>query len=211
MKILVIDDHEIVAIGLKIIIEKNYKKCNLEYTTDPEEGYSRCLFNKYDLIIMDVNIPDSNMMIVMTNILMKKPDTKILILSMNPDNIFAKQFLRKGAYGYINKDAPESELIKAIKMVDSGKRYLSKRLLEKISNDMFEKRTDNPFDKLSERELEICSYLVKGFSVTEISSIVQLHTSTIGTHKTRILNKTGVKNLLELRDIAKQYKIPTCN
>lgn len=209
MKFLIIDDHLIVALGLKILLEKNYKSSQSENTVDPEEGYNLAINKNYDLIFLDVNLPGANAMNIIANILRNKPKSRILVFSMNPDEIFAKLFIRKGAMGYINKESTDAEILKAVNCIMSGKRYLSKKLLQKISDDIFEKRTDNPFDKLSEREMDICAYLIKGFSISEISDVIQLHTSTIGTYKSRILEKTGAHNLLDLRDLAKEFNIPT--
>jgi DNA-binding NarL/FixJ family response regulator len=97
----------------------------------------------------------------------------------------------------------------AVRTILQGGLYLSPRLVQKMSDDFLLSRTENPFDKLSQREMEVCSFLIKGYSLTDIADIMQLHKSTIGTHRSRIMEKVGVKKVFELREIANQYNMPT--
>jgi two-component system invasion response regulator UvrY len=96
----------------------------------------------------------------------------------------------------------------AIRLILSGGLYLSDRLVQKMSDDFLLSRTENPFDRLSQREMEVCSFMIKGYALTDIADIMQLHRSTIGTHRSRIMEKIGVKKIYELRELAIQYNIP---
>jgi two-component system invasion response regulator UvrY len=140
--------------------------------------------------------------------LAKKPQQLIMMFSMNPDIVYAKRFLRLGAKGFVNKENPPSELMLAVRTILQGGLYLSTRLVQKMSDDFLLSRTENPFDKLSQREMEVCSFLIKGYSLTDIAKIMQLHKSTIGTHRSRIMEKVGIKKVYELREIAIQYNVP---
>jgi two-component system invasion response regulator UvrY len=99
-------------------------------------------------------------------------------------------------------------VVSAIRTILANGMYLSDKLVQKISDDFLFSRTDNPFDKLSQRELEVCAYLIKGYTLSDVSDIMQLHKSTIGTHRSRIFEKLGIKKIFELRELASEYNIP---
>jgi DNA-binding NarL/FixJ family response regulator len=110
--------------------------------------------------------------------------------------------------GYLRKDAPIDEIKKAIDNVLNSKRYMSPELSEKLLIDLHSNRnTENPFDKLSPKEFEIVQHLAYGDSVSEISRKLNLHTSTIGTHKARIFEKLQCHNIIELNNLAKVNNI----
>jgi two-component system invasion response regulator UvrY len=184
----------------------------------PEAQFRSCMTAKetitafseqeFDLVILDVNIPDTNIHTVIDYMLVKKPSQLIMMFSMNPDTVYAKRFLRVGVKGFVNKESSPAELIMAIRTILSGGLYLSTRLVQKMSDDFLLSRTENPFDRLSQREMEVCSFLIKGYALTDIADIMQLHKSTIGTHRSRIMEKIGVKKIFELRELAIQFNIP---
>jgi DNA-binding NarL/FixJ family response regulator len=127
---------------------------------------------------------------------------------MNAENMYAKRYLKLGAMGYLRKDASGPEIIKAISTVLNNKRYISPELNEKLLTDLQSNHpAENPFDKLSPREFEIVQHLANGNSVAEISQKLNLHTSTIGTHKARIFEKLECKNIIELNNLAKVHRI----
>ena len=127
---------------------------------------------------------------------------------MNSEEMFAKRYLRMGAMGYISKDAPLNEIKNAIESALKNNRYISPGLKEKLAMDVLDNNNqENQFDKLSPREFEIVQHLVHGDSVSEISKILNLHTSTIGTHKARIFEKLHCHNIVELTMMAKVHNI----
>jgi two-component system invasion response regulator UvrY len=127
---------------------------------------------------------------------------------MNSEVIFAKRYLKMGAMGYISKDAPLSEIIKAIENILHEGSYLSNNMKEKLAMDELEgNNNENQFENLSPREFEIAQHLVQGESVSAISKKLNLHTSTIGTHKARIFEKLKCQNIIELVMLAKMNNI----
>src|SRR5262249_2350725 len=127
---------------------------------------------------------------------------KVLIITMSSEDIYARKYLQLGVRGFITKEAPPAELRKAIATVMDDRLYMSPRVQELINRDTLGERSRNPFDSLSSRELEVMAHLVEGKNISEIADILSVHTSTIGTHKARIMKKLGVKNVLELNKIA---------
>ena len=208
MRFLLVDDHSITLQGLEMVLKHEYVDAQFSSCITVKEAINYFSKEDYDLVILDVNMPETNVHTLIDYMLAKKPTQLIMMFSMNPDTVYAKRFLRVGVKGFVNKENPPSELLAAVRTILSGGMYLSHRLVQKMSDDFLLSRTENPFDKLSQREMEVCSFLVKGYSLADIADIMQLHKSTIGTHRSRIMEKIGVKKIFELREMAIQYHIP---
>jgi DNA-binding NarL/FixJ family response regulator len=206
--ILLVDDHPIITDGLKLIIKNYIAHCNTDVANDGDTAFEKIKHNNYDLIIMDVSLPNTDSFNTVSNILAIKPGSKILMFSMNSEEMFAKRYLRMGAMGYISKDAPLNEIKNAIESALKNIRYISPGLKEKLAMDVLDNNNhENQFDKLSPREFEIVQHLVHGDSVSQISKTLNLHTSTIGTHKARIFEKLHCHNIVELTMMAKVHNI----
>jgi DNA-binding NarL/FixJ family response regulator len=124
---------------------------------------------------------------------------------MSSEEIYGRKYLQLGVHGFITKDAPPSELRKAIVTILDDKRYISTQLQEQLNKEIIGGQPFNPFEKLSSRELQVTMHLVEGRSVSQIASLLSVHTSTIGTHKSRIMNKLGVDNLIDLNRMARLF------
>ena len=206
--ILLVDDHPIIIDGLKLVIKKFIAHCKIDMANDGDTAFEKIKRNNYDLIIMDISLPNTDSFNTVSNILAIKPGSKILMFSMNPEEMFAKRYLKMGAMGYISKDAPLNEIKNAIESALQNTRYISPGLKEKLAMDVLDNNNqENQFDKLSPREFEIVQHLVHGDSVSEISKMLNLHTSTIGTHKARIFEKLHCHNIVELAMMAKVHNI----
>ena len=207
-KILLVDDHSIVRSGLKTLIKDFIPHCTVDEAQDGDSAFEKIKMDDYDLIIMDVNMPNTDSFGTIETIFSFKPETKIIIFSMNAEEVYAKRFLKIGVKGYVKKDAPANEITKAIIMVLNGKKYMSEELSEKLLNDLQKNNnSSNPFDKLSSRELEIVQHLIQGDSIAVISQKLKIHTSTVGTYKFRIFEKLQCHNIIELSLLAKFCKV----
>jgi DNA-binding NarL/FixJ family response regulator len=205
---LLVDDHSIVRTGLKLLIQEFFAHSNIDEAYDGDSAFEKIKNHDYDLVVMDVNMPNTDSSGILETILAFKPSVKIIMFSMNAENMYAKRYLKLGAMGYLRKDASGPEIIKAISTVLNNKRYISPELNEKLLTDLQSNHpAENPFDKLSPREFEIVQHLANGNSVAEISQKLNLHTSTIGTHKARIFEKLECKNIIELNNLAKVHRI----
>ncbi|HXS55145.1 MAG TPA: response regulator transcription factor [Hanamia sp.] len=206
--LLIVDDHAIVRTGLKMVVQDFLAQCNIDEAEDGDSAFAKVRSHDYDLIMLDVNMPNTDSFGLVTSILTLKPGVKIIMFSMNAEEIYAKRYLKMGAMGYLRKDAPGDEIQKAIQTVLNDKKYISEELSQKLLNEMNVKGEDeNPFDKLSPREFEIVQHLANGESVAEISKKLSLHTSTIGTHKARIFDKLQCHNIIEINKLAKAHHI----
>jgi len=204
-KILLVDDHMIIRSGLKMLLSNDLCNYSFEEAADGETALEQLKNNDYALMVLDINIPGTDTFSVVENTLLLKPATRILIFSMNSENIYAKRFLKMGVKGYVRKDEPAEEIKNAVFTVLNNKRYISKTLGENLAREMFEKRSDNPFDKLSPKQFEITQFLIQGKTISEICSVMSLHSSTVSTQKNRIFEKLNVGNLVELYALAKLH------
>lgn len=206
--ILLVDDHSIVRTGLKLLINDFLPHTKIDEANDGESALQKVKQTNYDLVVMDVNMPHTDSFGTLQAILTVKPETKVIMFSMNAEEVYAKRYLAMGAVGYVRKDAPNEEIEKAINTVLNDKTYISPSLTQKIFSGLHSKKeTENPFDKLSSREFEVVKHLSKGDSVGEISKKLNVHTSTVGTYKSRIFEKLHVHNVIELTNLARAHDL----
>ncbi|MEP7164058.1 MAG: response regulator transcription factor [Ferruginibacter sp.] len=207
MKFLIIDDHVVIRTGIKFLLFEKYHPGAIDEAYDGESAMEQLKANKYDLIIMDIQMPNTNTLSLMEFIKKEYPNTKVLIYSMSAEKIYAKRFLKNGAMGFLSKDAPLQEITNAIDMVLSNKIYISELFAEILVEDSYNGKPGNPFDQLSKREFEIAKLLLSGETLTGISQKLKVQPSTVGTHKQRLFEKLSITNLLELKELAMTYNL----
>lgn len=206
---LIIDDHVVVRSGIKTLLSDMYKPCRIDEANDGESALANIRKRHYDLVMLDIQMPNTDTLALMQQIHQEFPDMHVLIFTMSPENIFAQRYLKAGAMGYLNKDSSLEEMQKAVALVLSGKKYISETLLEILASSAGQEKSDNPFNKLSPREFEITRLLLSGKTISQISQQLGLGVSTVGTHKSRIFEKLNVQNLLEMKDLADSYETPS--
>jgi two-component system invasion response regulator UvrY len=206
-KFLLIDDHEVVRMGIKNVLEVLFKPCEIAQAYDETSAVAQLKKMTFDLVLMDIQMPDTNSLGLMEHIKIHYPGTRVLIFSMSAENTYGKRFLSAGAMGFISKNSQLAELTKAIQQVLDGRKYISPELAEYFASEISASQSDNPFNKLSSREFEIASLLIQGRSLTEIAELLSINTSTVGTHKAKLFEKLNVKNLVELIELGKIYAV----
>lgn len=204
---LLIDDHAIVRSGIKFWLSAEYNTTEIDEAENGKEASIKIQDKEYDLVLLDIHMPDTNSFDLLKFIMATKPNSKVLIFSMNSEGMYAKRFLRAGAVGFVSKDAPIEELKKAVELTLNNKKYYSEKFIDSILSDTGGEENVTPFLKLSGREFEITSLLLEGKSVTEISQILNIHNSTTGTYKARIFEKLNIENVLQLNKLAVLYDI----
>ncbi len=206
--ILILDDHEIVFSGIELLVTFYNKPYKLSFCSNEKMFFSDFSSSKFDLLIVDVNIPNMDSLEFCKQILKENPKQKILVYSMSSDEIYTKPFLNLGCKGFLSKSALNEELMEAVELILNDGTYVSKHYKNYLAENIFSaKKVMNPFETLTERELEIMRLFLQGMGSKEISNYTNLHSSTIGTYKLKILEKVGVKNLLDLSNLAKVYGI----
>lgn len=204
-KILIIDDHSIIRVGIAFLIRQEIPSATIDEAKSGDAAVTMLKKNTYDLVILDVNIPGTDTIDFISYLLTATPHLNILIFTMNPEEWYGRRFLKMGVKGFLNKESPEDEIKKAIWMVLKGNRYISPALAQIISMDALEKKKENPFDELSNREFDVAMRLTRGDSVSVIAESLNLHASTVGTHKAHIFEKLNVQNIIQLADLARLY------
>lgn len=204
---LLIDDHEIVRSGVKNVLQELFKPCEIYEAKDEKSALIQLKERKYDLVIMDVQMPDTDTAGLMEYIKTRYADLRVLMFSMSSENVYAKRFLKAGAMGFVSKNSGLTELKKAVELVLNDRKYISESLAEQLAGEIGSQQPFNPFDKLSAREFEIASLLMGGKSGNEISALLSINSSTVGTHKARLFEKLNINNLPELIEVARIYKL----
>ena len=203
-RFLIVDDHFIVRTGLCVLIREEFMQVQIDECRDGDSAWAKIQANGYDLVILDISMPSTDTFSLLKKIFMLR-DQKILILTMSSEDVYAKKYLDLGVKGFINKEAGPTEIRRAMVNILNNKRYLSSRMQDKLTTEVLEGRTQNPFETLSPRELEIMNHLIDGKNVSETAHILSLHISTISTHKANIMHKLGVSNIIELSKMVQMF------
>jgi DNA-binding NarL/FixJ family response regulator len=204
-KFLIVDDHEIVRKGVKQILSELYFPCTILEAHNEESALQQFKEHNFQLVLLDVQLPDTNTLSLVEFIRIQQPEAKVLIFSMGAENIYAKRFLKAGAMGFVSKKSGLEELKKGIDLALNNKRYVSDTLAELLATESDSNRMGNPFEKLTAREMEIANLLINGKSVSEIGDLLHLSVSTVGTHKARLFEKLSIENLAQLYELNRVY------
>lgn len=209
MNVLIVDDHPLISFAVEVLIERNFRSAETDTAKTGEEGFKMIKRFDYDLIILDVNLPDTNALALVPRILQAKPESKILIFTTAPENILAKRLFSLKVMGFLTKDGGDTEMLTAIKTILQGKRYISPDFSQKVVSDFLNGHEieSNPFETLSSREHEILLEILKGKTSKEISEHLHLHYSSVNTYRSRIYGKINVKSQMELFEKAKVFNI----
>lgn len=204
---LIADDHVVVREGMKSILKDLCPFMQVDEAVNGDQVFGFVKKIPYDILVLDVNMPDTDAITLVTNILAYKEESRILIFSMNEEQLYAKRFLKLGVMGYLDKESDADEIKKALEHVLNGMMYMSEKLRNLFFEQPITTPKENPFQELSNRELQIAKYLLKGYSSGQIKDTLNLHSSTVGTHKIRTFEKLKVKNVIELRELAHLYQL----
>ena len=208
-KILIADDHGVVRMGLSLIIKKLRPNATIDDVEDYQKVMQKVKENTFDLAILDLNMPNGNFNEALQAIKSKNSETKVLIFSSQDESLYAVRYLKMGADGFLHKDSSEDAINKALtKMLDKG-RYMSDDVKDALINDKLNKRetTINPLEILTGREMEVAARLVVGEPMKDISNNLNLHSSTVSTYKTRILEKLNIQTIPDLIKLFNFYHL----
>ncbi|MCI0921658.1 response regulator [Sphingobacterium rhinopitheci] len=206
-KILIADDHSIVRLGASIIINEKFKNTEIINATTIEEVYNNLRDSKFDLLLLDINMPGGNNIKVVKEMLDLQSDLKILIFSSYDENIYALRYIEAGAAGFLNKNTAMEELANAIQSIQDRGRYMSDAIkdlyVQKLTTNKSTLDKANPLFKLSNREMDVAKHLIEGHGILEVSNLLKLSSSTVSTYKSRIFEKLAVNNIPELIELFK--------
>ena len=155
-----------------------------------------------DVVILDINMPGRSGLDIIKDIKQLQPKAAVLMLSMYSEERFAIRALKAGASGYLTKDMATEELIAAVRILHSGRKYITSSLAENMANSLQEKTEKNPQDSLSDREFEVMCMIGSGKSINEIAEILSLSSRTVSTYRSRILQKMNMPNTARIMQYA---------
>jgi DNA-binding NarL/FixJ family response regulator len=198
IRIFITDDHSLIREGLKKIINDEKDISIIGEAGNAKDTMSFVLSKNIDILILDLNLPDKSGLDLLKELKSLKPELKILILSMHPEDRFAMRVLRAGASGYITKESVGEELVRAIRKVYNGGKYVSESLAEMLAIEI-QGGGDKPIHEiLSDREFQVLQMIASGKTLAEISETLSLAVTTISTYRARVLEKLNLHSNAEL-------------
>ncbi|MGE5480301.1 MAG: response regulator [Chloroflexota bacterium] len=206
-RIIVADDHAIVRKGLKMIIEDEPDLVVAEEAEDGDDFLEKIVKGTFDLIILDIGMPGRDVFDILSQLKNMRSVPPILIITMNPEELYAKRLFNLGISGYLNKEARPEEIIRAIRAILQGRLYITPSLAENLAQSMFSRQRKFEGDKLTPREFQVLCHIANGDSLTDISSKLFLSKATVSNHRTNLLKKLQLRNNADLTQYAIKNKI----
>ena len=202
IRILIVDDHAIIREGLIRILQFEPGMEVAGSVKNASEAINILSGHPVDVVILDINMPGRSGLDIIKDIKQLQPNTAVLILSMYSEERFAIRALKSGASGYLTKDMATEELINAVRIIHSGRKYITASLAENMANRLQEKTEQNLHDCLSDSEFEVMCMIGSGKSVNEIAETLALSSRTVSTYRSRILIKMNMSNTARIMQYA---------
>jgi DNA-binding NarL/FixJ family response regulator len=207
IKVFIVDDHEIIREGLKMILKEESDIIVVGEAQNGAQAIDKIRKVECDIMLLDMNMPGRNGIDLLMDIKALRPKLHILVLSIHPEDKFALKTLKSGASGYLCKDTALEELVVAIHKINLKGRYISTSLAEQLAFDVIPGSDADPHDLLSNREREILIKIASGIKAKDIADELGLSISTVFTYRLRIFEKLNVKNNVELTHYAIEKKL----
>jgi two-component system response regulator NreC len=198
--IVLAEDHRVVRAGLRLLLDGQPEFSVVAETADVASTERRVASQPPDVLVLDVDMPDGSSIPAIPRIRAVAPETRIVVLTMHTEPSFAREALRAGATGFVLKEAPEAELIDAIRAVAAGRTYLNPDLGARMAAERA-----GPPDDLSARELEVLGLIALGYTNGEIASRLYLSVRTVESHRAHIQQKTQRSSRSELVAYAREH------
>jgi len=207
IRILIADDHAIVRRGLKQILAEESGMTVAGEAQNAQEVLDLVRKQAWDVVVLDIAMPGRGGLDVLKEIKPEYPQLPVLILSMHPEDQYAIRALKAGAAGYLTKESAPEELVKAIRKVLAGGKYVSASLAEKLALALEADDQKPPHETLSDREYQVMCLIASGKTVGEIADELSLSVKTISTYRARILEKMSLKSNAALTHYAVQQRL----
>jgi two-component system, NarL family, invasion response regulator UvrY len=198
IRVLIADDHAILRRGLREILMRELEGVVCGEAENVQQFLAQVQNQNWDLAIVDITMPGRSGLDVLRDLQGVQPGLPVLVLSMHPEDQYGKRVLKAGAAGYMNKESAPEELIKAIRKVLAGGRYVSPALAEKLAVEWGTNGVRPLHESLSDREFEVLRMIALGKTISQIAVELHLSTTTISTYRARILEKMNMATTAEL-------------
>jgi len=207
IRVLLADDHRIVRAGLRRVVEESGDIEVVAEAADGREAIQQTHNTMPDVAVIDISMPGLDGLEVISQLHHYYPQLPILILSMHEEEQYVIRAISAGARGYITKRSAPEQLVKAIRKVYAGGRYLSDTAAETLALHMASPKSRSPLDSLSTREIQVLRHLALGHTVREIAQAYHISTKTVDTYRFRLLKKLNLRNNAELSRFAIQNRL----
>jgi len=204
IRALIADDHAVVRQGLIQILGNIPEITVAGEAINGQEVLDKVRAESWDVVILDISMPDCSGLDILKQLKSERPKLPVLVLSMHSEDQYAVRALKAGASGYLTKDSAPDELVKAIRKVVSGGRYVGSCLAERLAFEIGADSSKLPHETLSDREFQVLRLIASGKSVTEIAAELYLSSKTVSTYRVRLLQKMNLKTNAELMHYAMQ-------
>lgn len=198
LRVLIADDHPIVLSGLKQILSAEADIGRVGDAQTPAETLDLARRQSWDVVVLDLSMPGRGGLEILKDLKHEHPTLPVLILSVHPEDQFAERVLKAGASGYLNKESVPEELVKAIRRVVEGRKYVSPALAEKLATRLGAAAERPAHESLSDREYLVMTMMARGKTIREIAAELSLSAKTVATYRTRIFRTLQVRRAAEL-------------
>jgi DNA-binding NarL/FixJ family response regulator len=203
IKVLIADDHAVVRRGLKQILDETDGEIRVEgQAVNGREVLEKAQAQDWDVLVLDITMPGRSGLDILKDLRQLRPALPVLILSMHAEEQFATRMLKAGAAGYLNKESAPEELVKAIRKVYGGGKYVSPAHAERMVAELNADPDKEPHELLSDREYEILCLIASGRTPTQIAKELSLSVKTVSTYRARILEKMNLATNAQLTHYA---------
>jgi DNA-binding NarL/FixJ family response regulator len=202
IRVVLIDDHELVRTGFRMILAAQPGMEIVGEAADGELGLALIRAEKPDVALVDVHMPRLSGIELTDRVRKHKLATRVVILTVASEAPFPRRLIEAGATGYLTKGCAADELVRAVRQVADGRRYLSPDIAELLALGTLDGRPDSPFESLSARELDVAMMLARGQDMQLIAKKLKLSAKTVATYKYRLFDKLGVDNPVALAHLA---------
>ena len=209
INVLIVDDHMVIAEGLRYLIDAQADLAVVGYVSDGREALHKVTELMPDVVVMDIAMPELNGIEATHLIHERWPDKQIVILSMHSNQEYVLRALQAGARGYVLKKNAADEVLTAIRAVHSGQRFLSRQITESVIDEYLRGGNDDPLDALSSRERQVLQLLVESKSTNVIAELLALSPKTVETYRARIMQKLDIGDMPSLVKFAIQRGVTT--
>lgn len=198
IRVAIVDDHAIVRTGLRQYFSEQVDLRVCGEASNGHEALELVRQGEVDVLLMDLSMPDQSGVDALAAIKARAPELPVLILSGFPEEHYATTLLKQGAAGYLNKECDPEEIVKAIRTVFRGRKYITAAVAERLAETLGGDADKLPHELLSERELQVFLRLAKGETVGNIADGMSLSVKTVSTYRTRVLEKMALASNSDL-------------
>lgn len=202
ISVLVVDDHDLVRSGISRILADANGVEVIGEASSGEDAITQVRLHEPDVVLMDVQMPGIGGLEATRKIISSDLGSRVIAVTACDENPFARRLFDAGASGYLTKGADAEEMVTAIRKVHSGQRYISPEIAQRMALQSWDPKEENPFDRLSERELQVSLMIVNCQKVPDIADKLFLSSKTVNTHRYRVFEKLGINSDVELTHLA---------